>query len=167
MKKNILTIIIMAITLINTILLAVLIFAIVPTSNKTNKLVRKVAAIVDLELESPEAQEEIAVSDIEGYDLPEQMTINLKSDDDKSHFALVNVSLSINTKHKDYSDLQPKIAENVNGIKEIVSDEFGKYSMDEVKENKEVIKEQVLKRIQELFKSDFIISVSFGNIITQ
>jgi flagellar FliL protein len=168
MKKNILTIIIMAIALINTILTAVLIFVIVPTSNKTNQLVTKVASIVDLELESPEeAEADIAVSDIVVHELADKLTINLKSTDDQPHYALVIVSLSVNSKHEDTATLESKIDENKNEIKEIVTEEFGKYTMDEVKPNKNTIKEQVLKRIQEHFQSDFIINVSFGNIILQ
>jgi len=166
MKKNILTIIIMAIALINTVLLAVLIFVIVPTSNKTNQLVAKVASIVDLELESPEAgAAELAVSDINTYDLIDKLTINLKKTDETVHYALLNVSLSINSKHEDTATLEPKIVENENAIEEIVTEEFGKYTIDEVNDNKNAIKEQVLIRIQEHFKSDFIINVSFGNLI--
>lgn len=167
MKRNILTVIIMAITLINTILTAVLIFVIVPTSNKTTQLVAKVASIIDLELESPEEKEEIAVSDIESRDIAGQLTINLKSDDGKLHYALVNVSISMNSKHEDYTLLEPKLPENETAIKEIVTDEFMKYTVDEVRENKNEIKEQILIRVQEHFKSDFIINVSFGNIILQ
>jgi len=168
MKKNILTIIIMAITLINTILTGVLIFAIVPMANRTTQLVTKVASIVDLELESPgKGEEEISVSDIATYNVPAKLTINLKSSDSSSHFALVNVSLSINTKHEDYEALNPKIQENVNVIKEIVTEEFNKYTKEEVEPNITTIKEQVLIRIQEYFKSDFVINVSFGNKILQ
>jgi hypothetical protein len=53
----------------------------------------------------------------------------------------------------------------VNPIKEIVTEEFAKYTMDEVEANKNVIKQQVITRLSELFQSDFIINVSFGNII--
>ena len=168
MKRNILTIIIMAVTLINTILLAVLIFVIVPTSNKTNQLVTRVASIVDLELESPkERAADIAVSDIVVRKISEKLTINLKKTDDTNHYALVNVSLSINSKHEDSEALVPKIAENENEIMEIVTEEFGKYTIDEVNDKKNDVKEQVLTRIQDYFKSDFIINVSFGNIILQ
>lgn len=168
MKKNILTIIIMAITLINTVLLAVLIFAIVPSANKTMKLVDKVNSIVDLELESPEGQEEeIAVSDIVAYNIADKLTINLKSTDKESHYAVLKVSLSMNSKNEQYETLSTKVAENENAIKEIISDEFGKYTKDEVNTNKNQIKEQVITRIQEYFKSDFIINVSFGDLITQ
>jgi flagellar FliL protein len=168
MKKNILTIIIMAIVLINTILTAVLIFVIVPTSNKTNQLVTKVASIIDLELESPDKKAaEVAVSDIVVHELADKLTINLKSTDGEPHYALVIVSLSVNSKHEETADLEPKIDENKNEIKEIVTEEFGKYTMDEVKTNKNEIKEKVLTRIQEYFQSDFIINVSFGNMILQ
>ncbi|MDF2944502.1 MAG: putative rane protein [Herbinix sp.] len=168
MKKNILTIIIMAIALINTVLLAVLIFVIVPTSNKTTQLVAKVASIIDLELEAPEVgAAEVAVSDINTYEITDKLTINLKKTDETIHYALLNVSLSINSKHKDTATLEPKIELNENEIKEIVTEEFGKYSIDDVIDNKNTIKEQVLIRIQEHFRSDFIINVSFGNIILQ
>lgn len=168
MKKNILTIIIMAITLINTILLAVLIFVIVPTSNKTNQLVNRVASIVDLELESPENKDvAVGVADIEVQKISEKMTINLKKSDEKNHYALVNLSLSINSKHEDTEELKPKIAENENEIMEIVTEEFAKYTIDEVNDKKNDIKENVLRRIQDYFHSDFIVNVSFGNIVLQ
>ena len=167
MKKNILTIIIMAITLINTVLLAVLIFAIVPTANKTMKLIDQVNSIVDLELESPGGKkEEVALSDIATYNIPDKLTINLKSDDGESHYAVLKVSISMNSKNEQYTTLSSKIQENELAIKEIVSDEFGKYTKDEVKPNKDIIKDKIIIRLQEYFKSDFIINVSFGDLIT-
>jgi flagellar FliL protein len=168
MKKNILTIIIMALTVINVVLSAVIVFVIVPTSNKTNQLISKVASIVDLELESPEeAEGQIAVSDIVIYEIEEKLTINLKKTDDTNHYAVGYVSLSINNKSKDMETLQPLIEMNENEIKEIVTEEFGKYTIDEVNDKKNVIKEQVLNRIQEHFNSNLFINVSFGNLILQ
>ena len=167
MKKNILTVIIMAITVINTVLLAVLIFAIVPTANKTMKLIDRVNSIVDLELESPEGEaEEISVSDIATYTIADKLTINLKSDNGESHYAVLKVSISMNSKNEEYTALSAKMAENELAMKEIVSDEFGKYSKDEVIPNKDIIKDQIIIRLQEYFKSDFIINVSFGDLIT-
>lgn len=167
MKKNMLTIIIMAMALINIVLSAVIIFVIVPTSNKTNKLVSKVAQIIDLELESPDSEkEQIAVSDIETYQIQDKLTIRLKANgDDKKHYAIVYASLSINKKHKDYEELNQYVAQKENEIKEIFTDEFSAYTIDNVDENKNLIKERILNRIQDLFKSDFIINVSFGNLL--
>jgi flagellar basal body-associated protein FliL len=165
MKKNILTIIIMAITLINTVLLVLMIFTVIPAANKTSRLIDKVASIVDLELESPEDEgEDFTVSDIETYNIEEKLTINIKSTDGKNHYALMNVSLSMNSKNKDYETLSPKIQENENAIKEIVQEEFAKYTADEINTKKTEIKEQVIARIRELMQSDFIINVSFGSM---
>ncbi|HWT76305.1 MAG TPA: flagellar basal body-associated FliL family protein [Mobilitalea sp.] len=169
MRKNILTIIIMAIVLINTVLTGVLIFAIVPSANRTNQLVTKVASIVDLELENPDAAKaEVSIADIVSYELPDKLTIPLKSTDSNPHYAVFYVSLAMNSKHADYATLNTKIAENKNAIEEIVQNAFSQYTADEVNvnSNKEKIKEQVLAGVQDLFKSDFIMKVSFGNIIT-
>ncbi len=164
MKKNILTIIIMAITLINTVLLAMLIFVIVPTSNKTNQLVTKVASIVDLELEDTQ-EEKPSVSDIVTQKYEDKLTIKLDSSSSEPHYAILYVSLSMNSKHEDYELLKDKVTENENPVLEIVTEEFGKYSIDNVQDYKEEIRQQVLTRIQELFQSDFIINVSFGNVV--
>jgi flagellar basal body-associated protein FliL len=166
MKKNILTIIIMAMSLINIVLSAVIIFAIVPTANKTTQIVDKVASIINLELEDPDTGKiDVSVSDIVNHNIPDKLTINLKKSDDTPHFAIVYVSLSLNSKHKDFTDMEPRITDNENKIKEIVTEEFSKYTVDEVNDHKSDIKASVLKRIQEYFQSDFIIDVSFGNSI--
>lgn len=168
MKKNILTIIIMAIVLINTILTGVLIFVIVPTSNKTTQLVSKVASIVDLELESPDASDaKLTVSDMTNFDITDELTINLKSSGDgKAHYALIkSVTLTMNNKHKDYADLNGMVQNNVNIIKGIITDEVSKYTFDEVNSQKEAIKQAILTKVQDLFQSDFIIQISFGNMV--
>lgn len=166
MKKNILTVIILAMCLINIVLSAVLIFVMVPTANKSIALINKVAQIIDLELESPENSiENIGVSDIETYLIDERLTCLLSKSDDDDHYAVLYLSLSLNKTHDDYGDLEPYIKQYENDIKEIVSDEFAKYTIDEAKVMKDKIKDQVKIRIQELFQSDFIINVSFGNIL--
>ncbi|MDD3172564.1 MAG: flagellar basal body-associated FliL family protein [Herbinix sp.] len=167
MKKNILTIIIMAIVLINTVLTGFLIFVIVPTSNKTNELVTKVSSIINLELESPNEEDQISIADIESYPITDKLTINLASDDGTDHYMTVNVTLSENTKNEDYLALSEKVASNEDAIKEIISDAFSQYTKDEVKPNKEAIRTQILTGIQEYFNSDFIINVSFGNLIIE
>lgn len=169
MRKNILTIIIMAITLVNTVLLVLLIFTIVPSANKTSRLTDKIASIVELELESPEGEnKDFAVSDIETYTMDDKLTVNLKkSEDGKAHYAMMNVSVSMNSKHKDYETLNPKVGENKNAITEIVQEEFAKYTIDEVNSRKTEIKNQVIARVQELMQSDFIVNVSFGSLVFQ
>jgi len=167
MKKNILTIIILAIALINTILTGVMIFVIVPASNKTAKLVDKVAQVVNLELEDPDAMyKDISVADIATYQFEDELTVNLKSNGDgQNHYALVPVSLAMNSKHPDYEIYYPKMKDYEGAIKEIIADEIQKYTNDEVLDKKTEIKNAVITRIQEYFKSDFITNVNFGNMV--
>ena len=171
MKRNLLTIIILALGILNMVLTAVIVFAVVPTTMRTNSLISKVASTIDLELEGPSTKDgkQIDIADIEVYQIPEDMTINLKNDanDDKNHYALVSVSLSINTKSEDYKVLQPTIATNQSSITEIINDEFSKYTVSTVTANKENIKAEILERLQELFKSDFIISISVGKLVVE
>ena len=150
--------------LINIVLSAVLIFVMVPTANQNSTGVS--GQIIDLELESPENSiDNIGVSDIETYLIDERLTCILAKSDDEDHYAVFYLSLSLNMTHSDYEELSPIISKYEHNIKEIVSDEFAKYTIDEAKAMKDKIREQVTIRIQELFKSDFIINVSFGNIL--
>ena len=168
MRKNLLSIIVIALCVVNVIFSGVLVFAVVPTSMKTNKLMSQVASIVDLELESPD-KPNIKVEDIATYNIEEDLTINLKSGegDNKLHYARLGVSLSLDTTSKDYEALNPTIETNEGVIKEIVSNTFSNYTADGVLTNKEKIKEEVLSELKKYFKSDFIINVSFSNLIVK
>ncbi|MFV0342269.1 MAG: flagellar basal body-associated FliL family protein [Anaerocolumna sp.] len=168
MKKNLLTILILALGVLNMILTAVIVFAVVPTTMRTNALISKVASTIELELEGANSEDtdKINIADIENYNIEEKMTINLKNspNDSKSHYASVTVSLSVNKKAEDYSKLSESIASNENAIKEIVRDEFINYTKEEVTNNdyKEKIKSNILLKIQEYFDSDFIVGISTG-----
>lgn len=168
MKKNLLTILILALGILNMILTAVIVFAVVPTTMRTNALISKVASTIQLELEGSKNSDEskIALADIETYNIEEKMTINLKNspNNSKSHFASVTVSLSINKKSEDYSKVNSSISANENAIKEIIRDEFINYTKEQVTTNeyKDIIKNDILIKIQEYFGSDAIIGISTG-----
>lgn len=168
MKKNILTIIIMAIVLINTVLTAVMIFVIVPTSNRTTKLVDKIASIVDLELQDPSADNaQLTVLDKQNVDLTGDLKITLKEGSDgKLHYALIpGITLTLNKKNADYAELSDSVQGYTNKIKEYVTNEIQKYTVDEVSGHLGDIENSVLTQIQDLFNSDFIIDITFGNIV--
>lgn len=168
MKKNLLTILILALGILNMILTAVIVFAVVPTTMRTNVLISKVASSIQLELEGSKNSDEskIDLDDIETYNIEEKMTINLKNspNSSKSHFASVTVSLSVNEKSKDYSKLNDSISAHENAIKEIIRDQFVNYTKEQVTSNeyKEEIKSDILLKIQEHFNSDFIVGISIG-----
>ena len=167
MKKNMLSIIILAVGILNVILGAVIVFAVVPTATRTNNLITKVASAIDLELASSSDSENQVK--IENYPI-DNITMTLKRDenDTKNHYAQVSVSLSINMKSEDYEKYKPTVEQNQIRIKEIISDEFGKYTAASVMDNKENIKSEILRRLQEeLYNSDFIVGLSLGETLVE
>ncbi|HHX55711.1 MAG TPA: hypothetical protein GX705_05120 [Clostridiales bacterium] len=170
MKKNIFSVIALAVSIINLILSILIVFTLVPSTAKSNKLITKVASNLDLEIESTvgldDEKKKVSLKDIEMYPL-EELTINLKSvkGETKSHFALVSVSLSMNKTHKDYKELSPNMKTYESYITEIITDEFSKSTAANVMEDKDLIKERILSRLEDKFNSDFIVNISIGKIV--
>lgn len=169
MKKNILTIIILAISLINTALIAVMIFTIVPAANNTNHLVDKVMSIIDLELENPDGSSNVSVKDIAYYTLTDTVQCSLTSNDGTDHYLKVDVTLSENKKNEDYADLNGSVSDNEKAMSGIISNVFSQYTKDEVKKQatQDKIKKEILTQIHKLFNSNFIINVTFNNLLVQ
>ena len=120
-------------------------------------------------MESVEPTPELGVEDIEVYTFEQKVTVNLakSNGDSNDHFAVFSVSLSMDKTNKDYSTKSALVSTNENNIKEIISEEFGKYTADTVLDDKEEIKEAILAQLAEYFNSDFIINISFGDILKQ
>ena len=169
MKKNMMTIVLIALAVVNVTLSAVLVFVVVPSATRTNNLVTKVMQILDLELESVEPTPELTVEDIAVYKMADNLIVNLAKSpgDTKNHYASFPVSLSENKKADDYATMSALVPEYEDIIKEIITEEFANYTIDSVSANKDVIKKEVIKRISELMNSDFIVNISFGNIILE
>lgn len=168
MKKNLLIVIILTLSIINIILSAIIVFVVVPSTTRTNKLVNKVASIVGMELEMYQNENErVDISDISSYQVVDGLVVNLKRTGNKDHYALVSVTLSINKNHKDTEKLSPLMEENNEQIKEIIIEEISKYDINSVNSSIEQIKSNTLEEIHKLFDSNFIINISFGNMTLQ
>lgn len=169
MKKNILTIIILALGVINLVLTAVVIFVCVPSANRTNNLINQVSSIIDLELESVEEEEKISPTDLQSYEIASEngtLTLNLAaSADGKEHWGqLDSVTLYMNTKADDYTKLSATLETKKNKILEIVRDVINTYTYENAKNGREKIKSEVLKAVQEDFDSKFIVDLTFDNL---
>lgn len=165
MKKNLLSIIILALLIVNIVLSAIMMINVTSASKKTAQLVADISTVLQLDIDGlPQSSATATVSqaDTAVYDLTGELTIPLKNDaDGTAHYAVGTVSLSMDMKHEDYatySDLSTR--EGL--IKDIIFDVLGNYTMEEAKENSSAVKEEILVRIQELFGSTFIYGVSFN-----
>ena len=171
MKKNLMTVIILALVLVNLVLTAILAFTIIPQTRKSNQLSDKIASAIDLELEDGSGKDTAAVpvEDIEVYDIEASFTVNLSpSGDGKDHVAVFSIGLSLNTKSDGYKSigiegLKAKETLIKNDINTIVSG----YTMEQFREDEQSVKDAILEDLQEMFGSDFIVGVSFSSVNTQ
>lgn len=169
MKKNILTIVIMAATVLNLVLSVVLVFSVVPAMNKTNKLVDKVATIIDLETEEKD-EPAYTVEDLEAYDITfeAKQTLNLKADqgDKDSHFVIIEgITVSFNKKADDYK----KVSELIKGanvyVTDAVSEAISQQTISTV--NQEAIKKAALEKIQQFYDTKCIVGISLKGFMFQ
>lgn len=173
MKKNLISIIILALLIVNVVLTAIMMFSVTSTSKKTAALVDNISTALNLELaakgtDSEETAEEIPMSDIQTYDISESMTIPLKTDEDgEPHFCMVSVTLSMNTKDKGFKTYGADLSGQESLIKSEVIDVFGQYTLSEARESQDEIRQEILQRVQKMFDSEFIFNISFSNILFQ
>lgn len=170
MKKNMLTIIILALTLVNMVLTAVIVFTVVPTSSRTNKLISQVASVVQLDIgqnDSDALQEKVDVSNLEPYLIEEAMNLNLKKGtDEKDHYArLDSVSLSLNNKAKGYKKTKEALEKNESLVTDIVTEVISGYTLDNAPDSRDEIKKKILDKLQERFDSTAIYDISLKNLI--
>ena len=91
MKKNMLTIVAIALSLVNLVLTAVIMLSVVSSAKTTNALVSNIASIIDLELESDTTKNKVAMSDMDVVNFEVPLQINLKaSGDGKDHYAVID-----------------------------------------------------------------------------
>ncbi len=173
MKKNLISVIILALMVVNIVLTAIMMFSVAGASRKTAALVDNIATALDLELAASsggeEAEEVVSMADTETYSFAEKMTIPLKQDEgeDKEHYCIVAITLSINTKadgYKEYGSAE-SLAAKEGLLKDEINSVFSQYTMQQARDDQETIKKEIIDRIQQMFDSKFIYNVSFGDIL--
>ncbi len=171
MKKNLLSILILALLLVNLILTGIMMFSVTSTNKKTAALVGQIASVIDIDLKAAggeEAEVSVPISDTVTYDIEEELTIPLKvGADGKDHYAIVSVSLSMNSKDDGYKEYGETLKDRQSLIKGEIVEAFRSYSIEEIKTDESVVKDDILARMQKMFDSKFIYKVSFRGIMLQ
>lgn len=171
MKKNLLTVLVLALVLVNVILTAVMMFSVMSTNRKTAALVDNVAAILNLELEQPgeEEEEKVSMADLAFWNLSDKMTIPLLSDDGKNHYIVFEVAFSMNTKAKGYKKYGEDVAAGTyeSVVKDVITNTVNKYTVADCTNRFDTIKAEILKNVQDLFDQEFIHSVAISGMQIQ
>lgn len=171
MKKNLLSVVILALLIVNLVLTGIVMFSTVSANKKTVALVDDIATVLDLELTSGAGSEEgestsaVSVADTDVYSIADSMTIALRpSADGKEHYCMCEVSFSLNKTHDDYETLQPMIANQESKIRSIIIGIIGNYSKEDAQANQMAIEQEILSQVQNMFGSDFIFEAYFRDI---
>lgn len=171
MKKNLMSVLILALVLVNTILTVILTISVVPMVKKTNGLVDTISSAIKLEINGDTGKKasSVPMDQVETYDLDEEMTINLKAGEDgKAHFAVLKASITMDTKAKGYKEYGgDKIAERASLIKNEINNVVSKHTYEEFNADQQAIQEEILKNLQGLFDSEFIVGVGFSSVTCQ
>ena len=93
MKKNLITVIILAICVVNLILNIMIVFVCMPSASKTNNLITEIASVLNLELEGEDGQPTVDLKHMENFNIEAQV-VNLKDDGSgKSHYVQMGLTL--------------------------------------------------------------------------
>lgn len=172
MKRNLLSIIILALLVVNLVLTSIMMVNVSSASKKTAELVGDITEVLKLELSDGAGagalRQEVPMEDVEVYKIADQMTIPLTPDEDGTpHYCLVSVALSMNTKNSGYKAYGADLASKESLITGEVYEVIGSYTLAEAQANKDLMRDDILRRVQSMFDSDFIFQVSFSDIIFQ
>ena len=171
MKKNLMTVLIMALVFVNVVLSAVIMITLVPAAKKTNELVATVCSAVELELKSGKTYNvstiPIEQTDVVNLTGENEQTFTLRdSGDNKQHYVVATVSVTLNKEDSDYVDKQPLIADRIDLLKEIVGNTFLRYTLEDIKsdDGQKEARDEMLEQMRELFDSDFMVAVNFSAV---
>jgi len=175
MKKNLITVIILALVVVNLVLTAVLTITIIPETQKANELITKVCSAIDLDLVAGDTAGSLSVDVADMVDYPvssgEKMTINLAdSGDGNLHYAVLVVSLSLDSTNEDYAtfgDGNGNLSTSDNIISDTIKTVVANHTIEDMRNNEDGVKEEILEALQGLFKSSFIVRVNFASATYQ
>lgn len=172
MKKNIFTVLILALTIINVVLTAVLFFVMLPTFQKTNTLLTDVAAVLNLDLDADSkagADAEVTMSDMEPIAVAweSQQTYNLKADDSgKDHYAMMKgYTLYLNKNAEGFSEVQERLTNDHAQIDGILSSVISKHTAAEA--TQDLIIKEALEEINKLLDSKIAVQLVLDGYVKQ
>ncbi|SDW00642.1 flagellar FliL protein [Lachnospiraceae bacterium KHCPX20] len=168
MKKSLLTLITLALVLVNLVLTAVLAISILPEVKQANGLIAKVSEAIDLDAQSASnGGTNVSLEDLDAMDFPDPLTINLKpSGDGKEHYANIKLSLSLNKKSDNYKEYKEKldggsITSLVTGaVTKVVS----QYTIDQLRDGQSEIQDACTESLKSIFGEGFVVGVVFASI---
>ena len=171
MKKNLISIIILALLVVNMVISAITMFSVTSTNKKTAAVVTKIAEMVDLELASTkeaEGADAVSLTDTISVDIPKEGTMNIPlkmGEDGKQHYLQVAVTFSVNSKHDDYEAIGATLADRESLLRSEIIAVVQAHTLEEIQASPETVQEEVLQAVQKLLNSTVIYKASFRDLV--
>lgn len=178
MKKNLLSVLILALVVVNIVMNAIMMISVISTNSKTGELVASVASVLNLELYEPGGElagRNVPLDKTATYSLADRLMVQLKHSVDAqgnstgADMITFYMSLAMNTEHADYSKYGSD--ETLKGLEIEIKAEVAKvvqdYTEQECRDNFDAMEEEILIAIQSLFGSDFIYKVAISDVVYQ
>lgn len=170
MKKGLINAIILALVVVNLVLSVIMVFVFVPAINKTSNLVDKICTIVDLDIGEESKDHKVDITQLANVTVKfgeetESTVSLLPGADGKAHYIRVSIVLGLDTTHEDYDAKAGSVDTAMGIIASSVIDVIGGYSYEDI--DKAKMEQEVLKKLQDLFDSEFIYSVKFNQFTIQ
>lgn len=163
MKKNLMTLIILALVVVNLVLTAIMMFAIVPQTQRANEMITKVCEAIDLELNSGAAtgMSNLPIERIATYDVAsgDTLTVNLKG----GGYAVIGVVISVDNESETFKNNNGTeyLSTKESLIKGSIIEIVGNYTKEDLGESKEGVKADLLKNLKKTFGADYVVGVEF------
>ena len=179
MKKSLITMITLALVLVNLLLTAILAIAILPEVKSANALISKVAAAIDLDTGSGSSDSsgsgDVSLADQESVDITgdDGITVNLKSGDDgQEHYAVVKFSLTVNKKADSYKDNAAAFKDDSTSpakslVIQAVQQTLSQHTVDELRSNQQQITNECTAAVQKVLDKSYVVGVVFTSLTTQ
>lgn len=175
MKKNLISVLILALVFANFMLTAILMFSVLPQTKKANELITKVCQAIDLDLNSgaSSALDNIPMDKREEYrvDGGKDIQVTLAaSEDKKSHYAIVNVTIVLNKGSDNYKKYNQEFLNGQDStIRNVILTTISRRTVDEMR-NVDVqlsVQDELREEMQAMFGGDYIIAVNFSKCMVE
>lgn len=172
MRKNVLSILILALLVVDLVLTAIMMFSVTGAMKSTTALVGKIATVLDIELATDEGSGNVSVEDTVTYTI-DTMTIPLKASpvkegekDAKDHYVMMKVTIYMDSTHEDYEKYG--IAEQITAREEMIKSEIisvvRSHTIEEFRADAEGVYAEIVAQLQQLYNSKFIYRVASGDV---
>ena len=172
MKKNLLSVLILVLLIVNIALSAVMMTNVISTNQKTAALMDSIGAAMKLELYTPGEETAVSIADTDTHAM-DSMTIPLSMTNadgtasSRQAYLAFDISLLMDKTHEDYATYAEavKAGEYNSMIADKIQQVVSNYSEAECRASfTGDIRNEILTAIQDLVKSKFIYGITLSNI---